>query len=109
YGKHPGGQVTIVTQSGTNQWHGTAFEFLRNNSLDAPNFFDVSSAPPFRRNQFGGSFGGPVQKDKTFLFANYEGYRQSLHQTSVELVPDAQARLDAAPIVQQLGLLNLWP
>ena len=78
YGKHPGGQVTIVTQSGTNQWHGSAFEYLRNNVLDAPNFFDPGSAPPFRRNQFGGSFGGPIQKDKTFVFANYEGFRQSL-------------------------------
>ena len=109
YGKHPGGQVTIITQSGTNQWHGSAFEFLRNNALDAPNFFDLGSAPPFQRNQFGGSAGGPIQKDKTFLFANYEGFRQNLHQTSVELVPDAQSRADAAPIVQQLGLLNLWP
>jgi hypothetical protein len=53
--------------------------------------------------------GGPIRKNKTFLFLNYEGFRQSLHQTSVELVPDAQARADAAPIVQQLGLLNLWP
>jgi hypothetical protein len=109
YGKHPGGQVTIVTQSGANQWRGSAFEFLRNNALDAPNYFDVASAPLFQRNQFGVSAGGPIRKDKTFLFANYEGYRQNLHQTSVELVPDAQARLDAAPIVQQLGLLNLWP
>ena len=109
YGKHPGGQVTIVTQSGANQWHGSAFEFLRNNALDAPNFFDLGSAPLFQRNQFGVSAGGALQKDKTFLFANYEGYRQKLHQTSVELVPDAQSRLDAAPVVQQLGLLNLWP
>ena len=109
YGKHPGGQVTIVTQSGANQWHGSAFEFLRNNALDARNFFDVGSVPGFQRNQFGVSAGGAIKKDRTFVFANYEGYRQNLHQTSVELVPDAQARLDAAPIVQQLGLLNLWP
>jgi hypothetical protein len=109
YGKHPGGQVTIVTQSGANRWRGSVFEFLRNNALDAPNYFDVASAPQFQRNQFGVSAGGPIRKDKTFLFANYEGYRQNLHQTSVELVPDAQARADAAPIVQQLGLLNLWP
>ncbi len=110
YGKHPGGQVTIVTQSGTNLWHGSVFEFLRNSALDSRNFFDVgSSPPPFRRNQFGGSVGGPLRKDKTFLFLNYEGFRQSLHQTSVELVPDAQSRAAAAPIVQQLSLLNLWP
>ncbi len=89
YGKHPGAQVTIVTQSGTNQWHGSIFEYLRNNALDEPNFFDPGSAPPFRRNQFGGSMGGPIQKDKTFVFANYEGFRQSLHQTSKSFVPDA--------------------
>src|ERR1700680_464742 len=92
FGKRPGGQVVIVTQSGTNQWHGTAFEFLRNNVLDAPNFFDQGSAPPFRRNQFGGSLGGPIQKDKTFIFGNYEGFRQRLHQTSVAFVPDASVR-----------------
>src|SRR5579872_6196245 len=110
YGKHPGGQVIIVTQAGTNLWHGSLFEFLRNSALDSRDFFDVgSSPPPFRRNQFGGSVGGPIRKDKTFLFLNYEGFRQSLHQTSDELVPDAKSRADAAPIVQQLGLLNLWP
>src|ERR1017187_8141060 len=109
YGKHPGGQVTIVTQSGTNQWHGSAYEYLRNNALDAPNFFDVASAPPFQRNQFGASIGGPIQKDRTFLFANYEGYRQNLHQTSVNLVPDALARSNASAAVVSLGLMNLWP
>src|SRR6266481_7946010 len=97
FGKRPGGQVVIVTQSGTNQWHGTAFEFLRNNLLDAPNFFDQGEAPPFQRNQFGVSAGGPLQKDKTFLFGNYEGFRQNLHQTSVAFVPDANARAAAAP------------
>jgi hypothetical protein len=123
YGKHPGAQVTIVTQSGTNQWHGSAFEYLRNNVLDAPNFFDPGSAPPFRRNQFGGSMGGPIQKDKTFVFANYEGFRQSLHQTSVAFLPDASARSgaivplgSACPAAKQAAcaaevtsLLNLWP
>ena len=107
YGKHPGGQVTIITQSGTNQWHGSVYEYLRNNALDAPNFFDVASAPPFQRNQFGGAVGGPIQKDKTFLFANYEGYRQNLHQTSAELVPDANTRAHAVASVQPL--LSLWP
>jgi len=97
FGKRPGGQVVIVTQSGTNQWHGTAFEFLRNNVLDAPNFFDQGSAPPFRRNQFGASMGGPVRKDNTFVFGNYEGFRQSLHQTSAALVPDANARAGFLP------------
>jgi len=107
FGKRPGGQVIIVTQSGSNQWHGSAFEFLRNNALDAKNFFDQGSAPPFQRNQFGAAFGGPIKNDKTFFFANYEGLRQNLHQTSVAFVPDANARLLAAPSVQPL--LNLWP
>ena len=107
FGKHPGGQVIIVTQSGSNQWHGAAFEFLRNNVLDAPNFFDQGSAPPFQRNQFGASAGGPLRTDKTFLFANYEGFRQHLHQTSAAFVPDLASRAAAVPSVQPL--LNLWP
>ena len=92
YGKRPAGQVLIVTQSGTNQLHGSLFEFLRNNALDAPNYFDPGSAPGFQRNQFGASLGGPVRKNGTFLFGNYEGFRQHLHQTGVDLVPDADAR-----------------
>jgi len=107
FGKHPGGQIIILTQSGSNQWHGAAFEFLRNNALDAPNFFDQGSAPPFQRNQFGVSLGGPLRVDKTFLFANYEGFRQHLHQTSAAFVPDATSRAAAVPSVQPL--LNLWP
>ena len=107
YGKHPGAQVLIVTQSGGNQWHGSAFEFLRNSSFDAANYFNHGSPPPFQRNQFGGSGGGPVRKDKTFFFANYEGYRQNLHQTSVSFVPDVTSRAAAVPSVQPL--LNLWP
>jgi len=123
YGKHPGGQVTIVTTSGTNQWHGSLFEYVRNNIFDAPNFFDLGSAPPFHRNQFGGAIGGPIQKGKTFVFANYEGFRESLHQTSVAFVPDAAARSgafvhlgSACPVASQAAcaaevtsLLNLWP
>lgn len=97
YGKRPGAQVIIVTQSGTNQWHGSAFEFLRNNALDAPNFFDQGAAPLFQRNQFGGSLGGPIQKDKTFVFGNYEGFRQHLHETGVALVPDNNARNGMLP------------
>jgi hypothetical protein len=106
-GKHPGGQVIIATQSGSNQWHGSVYEFLRNNALDAPNFFDQGSAPPFQRNQFGVSAGGPIQTDKTFVFANYEGFRQNLHQTSAAFVPDAASRAAAVPSVQPL--LDLWP
>ena len=97
YGKRPGAQVLIVTQSGTNQWHGSLFEFLRNNALDAPNYFDPGSAPGFQRNQFGGSLGGAIQKNKTFVFANYESFRQHLHQTGVDLAPDANARTGYLP------------
>ena len=107
YGKRPGGQVIIVTQSGSNQWHGSVYEYLRNNALDAPNYFDQGSAPPFQRNQFGAALGGPIQKDKTFFFANYEGFVQNLHQTSVAFVPDLASRAAAVPSVQPL--LNLWP
>jgi hypothetical protein len=125
YGKHPGGQVSIVTQSGTDEWHGSAYEYLRNNALDARNFFDVAGAPPLQRNQFGASLGGPISKNKTFLFANYEGFRQNLHQTSVTFVPANDARTGTTPfpglgsgcapaqqaqcaaIVSQL--MTLWP
>jgi carboxypeptidase family protein len=107
FGKRPGAQVLIVTRSGSNQSHGTAFEFLRNNALDAANFFDQGSAPPFQRNQFGVSLGGPLRSDKTFLFGNFEGFRQNLHQTSVAFVPSAASRAAAVASVQPL--LNLWP
>jgi len=107
YGKRPGAQVVMVTQPGSNHWHGGGYEFLRNNALDARNFFDQGPAPPFERNQFGASLGGPVQTDKTFWFGNYEGFRQHLHQTSAAFVPDAASRAAAARSVQPL--LNLWP
>jgi hypothetical protein len=107
YGKKPGGQVIIVTQSGTNQLHGALYEFVRNNALDAANFFDEGSAPPFVRNQFGAAVGGPIRKDKTFFFLNYEGLRQSLNQTSVAFVPSLASRAAAVPSV--VPLLNLWP
>jgi hypothetical protein len=120
YGKRDGAQVSIVTTSGTNQLHGTAFEFLRNSALDARNYFDAGSIPEFQRNQFGGSFGGPVKKDKLFLFGNYEGFRQNWGLSAVTLVPDNEARQgylpNAAGVEQYVGvnaavtpLLNLWP
>lgn len=97
YGKRAGGQVNVVTQSGTNSVHGSLFEFLRNSALDQPGIFDQGTVPPFRRNQFGGSLGGPLQKDKLFLFGNYEGFRQSLAVSSLSVVPDAQARQGLLP------------
>src|SRR5437870_9038086 len=75
YGKRAGGQITVVTSSGTNQVHGSVFEYMRNNALDARNFFDNTvGAPPYRRNQFGGSLGGPIKKDKMFLFGTFERF-----------------------------------
>ena len=97
YGKRAGAQVAIVTQSGSNTLHGSVFEFLRNSGLDARNFFDQTSVPPFRRNQFGGALGGPLKPSKLFLFGNYEGFRQSLAVTSVSTVPDQQARQGLLP------------
>ena len=92
YGKRPGAQVLIITQSGTNAFHGSLYEYLRNSALDARNFFDQGPVPGFQRNQFGAAVGGPIRKDKTFVFGNYEGFRQHLHQTGVDLVPDNNAR-----------------
>jgi hypothetical protein len=92
YGKRPGGQILIVTQSGSNAFHGSIYEFLRNSAMDARNFFDPPSVPGFQRNEFGAALGGPIRKDKTFIFSNYEGLRQHLHQTGVDLVPDNNAR-----------------
>src|SRR5208283_1350820 len=97
YGKRAGAQVIVVTQSGTNAVHGSVFEFLRNSDLDARNFYDQGSAPPFRRNQFGGALGAPLKKDKLFVFGNYEGFRQSLALSNVTVVPDVQARLGLLP------------
>ena len=107
YGKRPGAQINIVTASGTNKLHGNAYEFLRNSALDARNFFDQGQIPNFQRNVFGGSLGGPVKKDKTFLFANYEGFRQVLGLSDVTLVPDAASRAAAVATIQPL--LGLWP
>src|SRR5215813_4654782 len=75
FGGHGGAQINVSTRSGTNSFHGTVYEFLRNDVLDAKNFFDGSTKPPFRQNQFGASLGGPIQRNKTFFFGNYEGSR----------------------------------
>jgi hypothetical protein len=92
YGRSAGGIINAVTRSGTNAFHGSVFEFLRNSALDARNFFDGPTVPPFRRNQFGASAGGPIQKDRTFVFGAYEGLRQSLAITQNDSVPSAAAR-----------------
>ena len=107
YGKRPGGQVIIVTQSGSNQLHGSAFEFLRNNGLDAPNYFDQGSAPPFDAINSAPRSGGQLRKTRPSFLPTTKGYRESLHQTSAAFVPDATSRAAAVASVQPL--LNLWP
>ena len=121
YGKRSGAQISVVTQSGTNAVHGSVFEFLRNSALDARNFFDKGPTPPFRRNQFGGALGGPIKKNRLFLFGDYEGFRQALALSSVSVVPDRQARKGLlpdssgtyAPVPQldpaMLAYMSLWP
>jgi hypothetical protein len=121
YGKRDGAQISISTTGGTNTLHGSAYEFLRNSFFDARNYFDSPRIPEFQRNNFGASLGGPIRKDKLFLFANYEGYRQNLGESIVTLVPDSQARSGEVPNANtgvyaptafspiSAQLLNLWP
>ena len=103
YGMTMGSQMTIVTKSGTNSYHGSLFEYVRNSALDARNFFDYRTPvtpgrlPPFKRNNFGGSFGGPLKRDKLFFFATYEGLRERLGITSVANTIPAECRQEPMP------------
>ena len=109
YGKVSGGVVNAVTRSGTNAIHGTAYYFIRNSALDARNFFDVTrtAALPFRRNQYGGSAGGPIKKNKTFWFVDFEGLRESLATTSTATVPSPAIRSTAVASIQPF--LAIYP
>jgi len=107
YGKRTGAQVSIITASGSNDIHGSVYEFFRNSALDARNYFDQSQIPAFGRNDYGAALGGPLRRDKLFGFANYEGYRQHLGLSDVTFVPDAASRAAAVASVQPL--LALWP
>jgi hypothetical protein len=118
FGRLPGGQISIVTRSGTNQVHGTAFDYLRNDALDANNWFNgFTNNPPLskareRQNDFGGALGGPIIKDKTFFFFSYEGLRLQLPQTTLTYVPDTNSidpysRQFAAPAI--LPYVNAFP
>src|SRR6202521_208866 len=91
YGRTSGGVISAVTKSGTNNIHGSAYEYVRNSALDARNFFDPATIPPLNRNQFGASIGAPIQKDKTFIFGNYEGVRLTQSQTNTVNVPSPDA------------------
>ncbi|MGA7566946.1 MAG: carboxypeptidase regulatory-like domain-containing protein, partial [Terriglobales bacterium] len=118
YGRNPGGQFSFETKSGTNQWHGTAYDYLRNGTLDAQDWFNDYfrlPEPALRQNDFGGTFGGPVDvpsvyhgKDKTFFFVSYEGLRLTQPQAaSINYVPDAALRAGAPAALQQV--LNAFP
>src|SRR5882757_3489155 len=99
YGRSAGAVVNVVTKSGTNQMHGSVFEFFRNNALDARNYFNDTSLKqnPFHNNQFGGSLGGPIFKDKTFFFIDYEGLREVGAQSTPSCVPTTNDILFYAP------------
>ena len=92
YGRAAGGIVNAATKSGGNQLHGSLFYFHRNDNLDARNFFDAGEPPEFRRHQFGGSAGGPIARNKTFFFANYEGLREARGNTTINTTLAAEAR-----------------
>jgi hypothetical protein len=96
YGRAGGGVFNVVTKSGTNQFTGSLFEFFRDDSLDSKNYFDTEK-PDFRRNQFGGSFGGPIVRNKTFFFASYEGLREEKGITQSVIVLDDDARRGILP------------
>lgn len=112
YGRNAGAIVNIVTRSGTNQLHGSALEYFRNNALDARNFFNTKGIPqnPFHNNQFGGSLGGPVVRDKTFFFGDYEGQREYGGQTSTACVPSPALLAGATnSVIKALIARNPWP
>jgi hypothetical protein len=93
YGNFSGGQINVVTKSGTNHFHGDVFDFLRNTDFDAANFFAGGTRGDFKQNQFGGTIGGPIKKDKVFFFGDYQGNKQILGQTQSFAVPTAQDRM----------------
>jgi hypothetical protein len=102
YGLAMGSQMVAVSKSGTNQFHGDVFEYLRNSALDANDFFANKGGVPiaqFQRNQYGGAFGGPIKKDKTFFYGVYEGLRQNLGVTNNNLVPSAGCIRPAGSVV----------
>lgn len=103
-GRTPGAQISIVTRSGTNNWHGTIFDYLRNDAFDARNYFDAPplAKPPLRQNDFGGTLSGPIFKDRLFFFFSYEGLRLLLPATATGNFYTAAARANVAPVYQPL-------
>jgi hypothetical protein len=118
YGRNAGGVVNIVTKSGTNQFHGSAAEYFRNDALDARNYFNIAGQPkaPFHNNQYGASIGGPIVKDKTFFFFDYEGQREPVGVVTIANVPTGTAAdgslqpSDASnPVIAALLARKPWP
>jgi len=115
YGRNSGAIVNIVTKSGTNDFHGSLFEFFRNNKLDARNFFNPEPDPQtaFRNNQFGGALGGPIKRNRTFFYFAYEGQRERVGLNSTARVPDPReiAALGGPtnPVIARLLARNPWP
>ncbi|MEK7409437.1 MAG: TonB-dependent receptor [Acidobacteriota bacterium] len=119
YGRSAGGQIELITRSGTNIFHGNAFEYLRNTALHANNFFNNSSGlsrPKFIQNTFGGSFGGPIRRDRTFIFGNYQGVRtsQQIVRNRTVLTPEAKAGLfrwkpPGSPEIQSFDIVRNDP
>jgi carboxypeptidase family protein/TonB-dependent receptor-like protein len=110
FGRTPGAQISIVTRPGTNHFHGSLFDYLRNDVFDANNWFANSVGLPKakeRQNDFGGTFSGPIVKERTFFFFSYEGLRLRLPQTTLTTVPDVTARQGATPALQPF--LNVYP
>src|SRR5271165_6145386 len=110
YGRTPGAQISVVTKSGTNVFHGTAFEYFRNDELGANDWFanrNRLARPELRQNDFGGVMGGPIKKDKLFFFLSYEGLRVRQPQVANGFVPSLATRQNAAPVVQPI--LNAFP
>jgi Carboxypeptidase regulatory-like domain len=103
YGNYSGGQINVITKSGTNQYHGNVFEFLRNTNLDAANFFQSGHRGSYHQNQFGGTFGGPIKKDKIFFFADYQGNRV------IQAVPQVISPAPSAALLQQGDLTSVIP
>ncbi len=102
FGQTLGGVVNVITKSGSNQMHGSLFEYFRNEKLDSRNYFNhAGDKPPFRLNQFGVSLGGPIARERVFFFANYEGIRQRLGKVQNALVPTAEFRSTVDPAVKQ--------
>lgn len=115
YARSGASVINAISRSGSNDFHGSVYEFIRNSAVDARNYFDGPAVPPFRRNQFGISLGGPIRRDRTFYFVNYEGLRQALGETEVGGSPTPAARqgnlpsgnVTVSPAIQ--GLLDLFP